>query len=113
MAKLRWSLTAGNDLRDIEDFIARDSVLHAVTCVDRVIETAERVLSTPNLGRIVPEFKRKNLREIIFRGYALSICSGTRKTSFFASCMVHEICVTLRIGSRGIFLPRLLGLLSG
>lgn len=69
MANLRWSLTAGNDLRDIEDFIARDSVLHAVTFVDLIIETAERVLSTPQLGRIVPEFNRKNLREIIFRGY--------------------------------------------
>ena len=71
MAKLRWSLTAGNDLRDIEDFIARDSVLHAVTFADRILETAERVLSTPNLGRIVPEFKRENLREVIFRGYRI------------------------------------------
>ena len=71
MAKLRWSLTAGNDLRAIEDFIARDSVLHAVTFADRILETAERVLGTPNLGRIVPEFKRENLREVIFRGYRI------------------------------------------
>jgi plasmid stabilization system protein ParE len=34
MAQVRWSLTAGKDLQDIEDFIARDSILHAITFVD-------------------------------------------------------------------------------
>jgi hypothetical protein len=38
MAQVRWSLTAGNDLQDIEDFIARDSILHSITFVDRIIE---------------------------------------------------------------------------
>jgi plasmid stabilization system protein ParE len=47
MAQVRWSLTAGNDLQDIEDFIARDSVLHAITFVDRVVESAETLLKTP------------------------------------------------------------------
>lgn len=31
MTQVRWSLTAGNDLQGIEEFIARDSVLHAIT----------------------------------------------------------------------------------
>ena len=26
MAQIRWSLTAGNDLQDIEDFIARNQI---------------------------------------------------------------------------------------
>ena len=47
MAQVRWSLTAGNDLQDIEDFIARDSVLHAITFVDRVIESSETLLKLP------------------------------------------------------------------
>jgi plasmid stabilization system protein ParE len=49
MAQVRWSLTAGNDLQDIEDFIARDSVLHAITFVDRIVESAETLLKTPRL----------------------------------------------------------------
>lgn len=69
MAQVRWSLTAGNDLQDIEDFIARDSALHAVTFVDRVVECAETLLKTPQIGRIVPEFNRPDLREVIFRDY--------------------------------------------
>jgi len=69
MAQVRWSLTAGNDLQRIEDFIARDSVLHAITFVDRVVESAETLLKTPQIGRMVPEFNRPDLRELIFRGY--------------------------------------------
>ena len=71
MAQVRWSLTAGNDLQDIEDFIARDSVLHAITFVDRMVEAAETMLKTPQIGRTVPEFNRPDLRELIFRGYRI------------------------------------------
>ena len=49
MAQIRWSLTAGNDLRDIEDFIARDSVLHAITFIDRIVESTETILATPHI----------------------------------------------------------------
>lgn len=71
MAQVRWSLTAGNDLQDIEDFIARDSALHAITFVDRVVESAETLLKTPRIGRMVPEFNRPDLRELIFRDYRI------------------------------------------
>ena len=71
MAQVRWSLTAGNDLQDIENFIARDSVLYAITFVDRVVESAETLLKTPKIGRMVPEFNRPDLRELIFRGYRI------------------------------------------
>jgi toxin ParE1/3/4 len=71
MAQVRWSLTAGNDLQDSEDFIARDSILHAITFVDRVVESAETMLKTPQIGRMVPEFNRSDLRELIFRDYRI------------------------------------------
>jgi toxin ParE1/3/4 len=71
MAQVRWSLTAGNDLQDIEDFIARDSTLHAVAFVDRIVESAETLLKNTRIGRVVPEFDRNDLREVIFRGYRI------------------------------------------
>ena len=71
MAQVRWSLTAGNDLQDIEDFIARDSILHAVAFIDRIVEATETLLKKPLIGRIVPEFNREDLREVIFRGYRI------------------------------------------
>ena len=71
MAQVRWSLSAGNDLQDIEDFIARDSVLHAITFVDRVVESTETLLKMPQIGRMVPEFNRPDLRELLFRDYRI------------------------------------------
>lgn len=49
-------VTTGNDLLNIENFIARDSFLHAITFVDRVVEFTEPLLTTPRIGRTVPEF---------------------------------------------------------
>ncbi|MER3423629.1 MAG: hypothetical protein C4293_10750 [Nitrospiraceae bacterium] len=63
MAAIRWSLTAASDLRQIEEFIARDSVLHAVNFIDRLVESTEKLRSSPKIGRIVPEFNREDLRE--------------------------------------------------
>jgi plasmid stabilization system protein ParE len=71
MAQVRWSLTAGSDLQDIEDFIARDSVLHSIAFVDRIVESTETLLKNPRIGRIVPEFNREDLREVIFRNYRI------------------------------------------
>jgi len=69
MAQVRWSLTAGNDLQDIEDFIARDSILHAVNFVNRIVECADTLLQNTHIGRVVPEFHREDLREVLFRSY--------------------------------------------
>ena len=71
MAQVRWSLTAGNDLQDIEDFIARDSILHAITFVDRIVESTETLLKNSQIGRIVPEFNRQDLREVILGNYRI------------------------------------------
>jgi addiction module RelE/StbE family toxin len=69
MAEIRWSLTAENDLREIEAFIAKDSVLYAINFIDRLIESTEKLFTSPNVGRIVPEFGREDLREVLFRDY--------------------------------------------
>ena len=57
MAQVSWSLTAGTDLQDIEDFIACDSIPHAVAFVARIVESAESLLKNPRIGRVVPGAK--------------------------------------------------------
>jgi plasmid stabilization system protein ParE len=71
MAKVCWSLTAGNDLQDIEDCIARDPILHAIAFTDRIVGSAESLFTNPHIGRVVPEFHREDLEEVIFRGYRI------------------------------------------
>ena len=39
--------------------------------IDRLIRSAEGLALTPRLGRVVPEFSRPDLREVIFRGYRM------------------------------------------
>ncbi len=71
MAEVSWSLKAEADLQAIEEYIAKDSDLRAVALVDRLVEAVERLIDSPKIGRIVPEFGREDLREVVCRGYRL------------------------------------------
>lgn len=68
MAELHWALTAAEDLQALEEYIARDSKQHAVAFIDMLVERAEILRQSPYLGRMVPEFTREDLRELLVRG---------------------------------------------
>lgn len=70
--KVTWSLEAGENLVDIEGFIARDSIERAVQFVDALIDHAEAILpDNPRSGRTVPEIGNPDIRELIYRGYRI------------------------------------------
>lgn len=70
---LIWSQEAGENLADIEDFIARDSVERAVRFVDAIIDHTEAILAdNPRNGRTVPEIGNPDIRELIYRGYRIA-----------------------------------------
>ena len=71
MAQVRWSLMGTRDMRDIEEFIARDSSLYAVAFVNRLVEVTRELAQFPRMGRVVPEFKREQLREVVYRTYRI------------------------------------------
>jgi plasmid stabilization system protein ParE len=67
-----WSKQVGENLGDIEAFIARDSVERAVKFVDALIDHAEAILAdNPRSGRTVPEIGNPDIRELIYRGYRI------------------------------------------
>ena len=67
-----WSREAGENLVDIEEFIARDSLERAIRFVDGLIDHAETILSdNPRSGRTVPEIGNPGIRELIYRGYRI------------------------------------------
>jgi len=69
---LTWSREARENLVDIEDFIARDSMERAVRFIDALIDHAENNLPTnPRSGRVVPEIGNPEIRELIYRGYRI------------------------------------------
>ncbi len=67
-----WSKEAGENLIEIEEFIARDSLERAVRFVDALIDHAETILTdNPKSGRTVPEIGNPDIRELIYRGYRI------------------------------------------
>ena len=71
MRQLIWSPRAAADLEAIREYIAYDSELYAGLTVSRLIAAASRLIQFPELGRVVPEFERPDLRELIVRPYRL------------------------------------------
>lgn len=67
-----WSNEASENLFEIEEFIARDSVEQAIRFVDALIDHADKMLSnSPGSGRVVPETGNPEIRELIYRGYRI------------------------------------------
>ena len=69
MAAVRWTRRARDDLRDIHDFIARDSPRAAEALVERLLTATERLAVFPESGRVVPEYPALGYREIIVSSY--------------------------------------------
>lgn len=67
--KLLWTEEAISNLREIEEFIARDNAETAIKFVDKLIDKAETLVENPRKGRIVPELSIKQIREILYKNY--------------------------------------------
>jgi toxin ParE1/3/4 len=68
---IRWTPQAADDLQAIHDFIARDSVRYARAEVERIVAATDRLEAFPLSGRVVPEFRREDVRELIEAPYRI------------------------------------------
>jgi toxin ParE1/3/4 len=71
VVKIVLSKTARFDLKEIVDYIKRDSVKYAVLEKEKIKAAINNLPKHPLSGRIVPELNNKNLRELIFRNYRI------------------------------------------
>ncbi len=69
--KLIWTEPSIEDLTSIRDYIARDSEYYAIGFVEQVILSVEGLLQFPRLGRVVPEAKDDNIRELLYGHYRI------------------------------------------
>lgn len=67
----RLSEAAGRDLEDISAFIGRDNPRAAEAWVVRLLERVEQACLQPRGGRMVPEFKHPDIREVFLRSYRI------------------------------------------
>ena len=67
--KVTWSPLALDRVNEIADRIAEDNVEAARSWLVDIFGVVDRLQSFPESGRIVPEVKRPNIREVIFKNY--------------------------------------------
>ena len=67
--KVFLSVQALSDLERIVAYIALDDVAAATRVGHQLLDTALSLATFPERGRVVPEFRRPELREIILHSY--------------------------------------------
>ncbi len=68
---LIWSSEALDDIDQIAEYIARDSLHHAQQVVERLFGLADDLPTNPQLGRVLPELADPNVRERFLYSYRL------------------------------------------
>ena len=85
---VRLTHRARADLQAIHDHIAKDSRRNALAAVRKIMRRADSLEVAPRMGRVVPELREPELREI-------SICSWrilyrVRDGQVFIVTLVHQ-----------------------
>jgi plasmid stabilization system protein ParE len=69
--KIIWTKSAVFNLESIKNYIAQDSQYYAVELTEKIIGAVEKLCAFPRLGRVVPEIKKENIREVIYGNYRI------------------------------------------
>ena len=65
MAQVIWTEPALNDLNELAEYIALSNVVAAKELVQEVFDKVDRLEQHPKSGRVPPELKSLNYREVI------------------------------------------------
>jgi plasmid stabilization system protein ParE len=79
MVKINWSDAAFDDLKEIEEYIAKDSIIYAIRTITKIEKRTEILRSFPKFGRKVPELENENIRELIEGNYRIVYFLKNRK----------------------------------
>jgi len=69
--EIKWLLAAVDDLEEICSFIARDSEKYASLIAKSIYQIVEDIAKFPESGRIVPEYNKKEIREVLYKNYRI------------------------------------------
>ncbi len=64
MVQINWTHQALFDLKEIKDFISRDSSLYAKRTILKIKNSTQILKKYPNSGKVIPEVGVNNYREI-------------------------------------------------
>ena len=89
MAEVIWSAPAVEDLRQIHQFISKDSKQYAAILVRSVRSAAERLEKFPESGRLVPELPGSRYREVIVSPYRINYRYAEEKERVWVLAVIH------------------------
>ena len=69
--KIIWSPLAIDRATEIADYIALDKPSAAVNWINTVFSKVEQLKSSPEIGRLVPEIRNKQFRELTYGNYRI------------------------------------------
>ena len=72
--KIVWTEPALEDLRNLHDYIAKDSEIYASSFIRRMILSVDNLSRFSRLGRRVPEADEETIREILYHDYRIIYC---------------------------------------
>ena len=71
MVQIRLTDSAWENLDSITDYIAQDSLRYAQEFGNDIFKRIEQLKEFPKSGRIVPEFRNEEMRELIMGKYRI------------------------------------------
>ena len=89
MAEVTWTPPSVEDLRQIHQFISKDSKQYAAIVVRNVRGSAERLRAFPESGRPVPELFGTPYREVIVSPYRVIYRYAKEKNRVWVLAVVH------------------------
>lgn len=89
MVRVEWAAPATTDLREVFEFIARDSPRYAQLTVERITDTATRLVQFPQLGEVLPEFPEHVYRQIVVGAYRLVYREDLQHDRVLVVAVVH------------------------
>ncbi len=89
--RVKWSDRARRDLIEIDRFIARDDPEGARVWIRRLRQRARKAAQMPRAGRVVPEFGRPDVREVLLRGYRIVYLVGKRDITILTVFEGHRL----------------------
>ena len=66
-----WTFKAEYQLDRIVEYIALDSPYYAYKTADAIIEQTEQIVDHPRKGRMVPEYREEDIREVFYHPYRI------------------------------------------
>jgi plasmid stabilization system protein ParE len=69
--KIIWSPLAIERASEIAEYIAQDKPSAAENWINTVFLKVEKLKSTPEIGRLVPEIRNNQFRELIYGNYRI------------------------------------------